>query len=135
VGIGASAGGLGPCRRFFTQMPAGSGMAFILIQHLDPTHKSEMASLLGRCTSMPVLEASDGVLVEPNHVYVIPPNKALGIRQGRLRLSEPAEKHGWRMPIDFFFGSLAAACQERGIGIVFSGTGSDGTVGLQTIKA
>jgi len=91
VGIGASAGGLDPCRRFFAQMPGESGLAFVLIQHLAPEHKSETESLLGRCTPMPVVEASQGVRVEPNHVYVIPPNGALAIRHGRLRLSEPAE--------------------------------------------
>ncbi len=116
-------------------MPNGSGMAFILVQHLDPVHKSEIASLLGRCTKMTVLEASNGVQVEPNHVYVIPPNHALTIRKGKLRLSKPAEPHGKRMPIDVFFQSLAAECQERGIGVIFSGTGSDGTLGLRMIKA
>ncbi|MGD0540737.1 MAG: PAS domain S-box protein, partial [Tepidisphaeraceae bacterium] len=115
-------------------MAVDSGMAFVLIQHLDPVHKSETASLLGHCTSMAVLEALDGLRIEANHVYVIPPNRALAIRKGRLRVSEPAEIHGRRMPIDFFFRSLAADYQERGIGVVFSGTGSDGTLGLQAIK-
>ncbi len=135
VGIGASAGGLDPCRRFFSAMPTGSGIAFVVIQHLDPVHKSEMAPLLGRTTRMPVVEASDGMKVEANHVYVIPPNKSLAIRDGRLRLSKPVETRGSRMGIDFFFRSLAVECKERAIGIVFSGTGSDGTHGIQLIRA
>jgi two-component system, chemotaxis family, CheB/CheR fusion protein len=135
VGIGASAGGLDPCRRFFSAMPADSGIAFVVIQHLDPVHKSEMAPLLGRTTRMPVVEASDGLRVEGNHVYVIPPNKSLAIRRGHLRLSEPAETRGQRMAIDFFFRSLAVECKERAIGIVLSGTGSDGTHGIQMIRA
>jgi two-component system, chemotaxis family, CheB/CheR fusion protein len=134
VGIGASAGGLDPCRRFFTEMPPDSGMAFVVIQHLDPVHKSETVSLLAHCTKMEVLESSDRARVEPNHVYVIPPNRALAIRAGRLRLTEPIEAHGRRLPIDFFFRSLASECQERAIGMIFSGTGSDGTAGLQAIK-
>jgi two-component system CheB/CheR fusion protein len=134
VGIGASAGGLDPCRRFFTDMPADSGVAFVVVQHLDPNHKSKMALLLGRCTRMPVVEASDRLRVEPNRVYVIPPNRSLAISHGRLRLTEPAEKRGSRMAIDFFFRSLATAFKERGIGIVLSGTGTDGTLGLQAIK-
>jgi two-component system, chemotaxis family, CheB/CheR fusion protein len=134
VGIGASAGGLDPCRRFFTEMPADSGLAFLVIQHLAPDHKSEMALLLGRCTQMPVTEAVDRVRVEPNHVYVIPPNRALAILNGRLRLTQPKEKRGSRMAIDFCFRSLAADCRERAIGIVLSGTLSDGTLGLAAIK-
>ena len=134
VCIGASAGGLDPCRRFFAEMPTDAGLAFVVVQHLDPVHKSELASLLGRCTRMPVVEALDRAWVEPNHVYIIPPNCALAIHKGRLRVTAPVEKHGARMAIDFFFRSLATECQERGIGIVLSGTGSDGTLGLQAIK-
>jgi two-component system CheB/CheR fusion protein len=134
VGIGASAGGLDPCRRFFTDMPIDTGLAFVVVQHLDPDHKSEMALLLGRCTQMPVVEALDRARVEPNHVYVIPPNRALALSKGRLRVTEPAERRGARMAVDFFFQSLARECKERGIGIIFSGTGSDGTVGIQAIR-
>jgi two-component system CheB/CheR fusion protein len=134
VGIGASAGGLDPCRRFFTKMPPDSGMAFVVVQHLDPDHKSEMASLLGRCTQMEVVEAAERIQVKPNHVYVIPPNRALAIRNGRLRLTEAAQSPGARMSIDFFLRSLALDCEERAIGIIFSGTGSDGTLGLRAIK-
>jgi two-component system CheB/CheR fusion protein len=135
VGIGASAGGLAAYRAFFEKMPPESGMAFVVVQHLDPVHKSEIAELLGRCTEMPVVAASNAMAVEADHVYVIPPNKALSIGHGRLWLSVPAEARGRRLPIDFFFQSLAAEYQERGIGIVLSGTGSDGTLGLGAIKA
>jgi two-component system CheB/CheR fusion protein len=134
VGIGASAGGLDPCRRFFTEMPSDAGLAFLVIQHLDPNHKSDMALLLSRCTRMPVTEAVGRVRVEPNHVYVIPPNRALAIINGRLSLTPPKEKRGSRMAIDFCFRSLAADCRERAIGIVLSGTGSDGTLGLGAIR-
>jgi len=115
-------------------MPADSGMAFVLIQHLDPEHKSEMAGLLARQTSMRVVEASHGQEIEANCVYVIPPNQALAIRKGRLHLSVPTEARGRRLLIDFFFRSLAAEYVECSIGIVFSGTGSDGTLGLREIQ-
>ena len=91
VGIGASAGGLAAYRAFFEKMPPESGMAFVVVQHLDPVHKSEIAELLGRCTEMPVVAASNAMAVEADHVYVIPPNKALSIGHGRLWLSVPAE--------------------------------------------
>jgi len=134
VGLGASAGGLAAYRAFLEKMPPDSGLAFVAIQHLDPEHKSETASLLGRCTRMPVVVASNGLRIEPNHVYVIPPNAALAVRQGRLWLSAPTESRGRRLPIDFFFRSLAEEYQQRAIGIVLSGTGSDGTLGLAAIK-
>ncbi|MGA2500957.1 MAG: chemotaxis protein CheB [Tepidisphaeraceae bacterium] len=135
VCLGASAGGLAACRLFFDKMPSDSGMAFVVVQHLDPVHKSEMASLLGRCTRMPVVEASKGLAVEPNHVYVIPPNTALAISQGRLWLSTPTEIRGRQLPINFFLRSLAEEYQHRAIGIVLSGTGGDGTLGLAAVKA
>ncbi|HXJ83012.1 MAG TPA: chemotaxis protein CheB, partial [Candidatus Methylomirabilis sp.] len=132
--MGASAGGLDAFTRFFQAMPPDSGMAFVLIQHLDPTHESMTAELLGKHTRMPVREVAGDVPVQADHVYVIPPNKYLSIGKGVLRLSPPVERRAMRMPIDFFFRSLAEDQQERAIGIVLSGTGSDGTLGLKEIK-
>ena len=134
VGIGASAGGLDAFERFFTAMPADSGMAFVLVQHLDPTHQSLTAQLLGRRTAMPVIEAEDRMPVEANHVYIIPPNTSLTISGSVLRLSEPVLQRGLRMPIDHFLRSLAEARQEKAIGIILSGTGTDGTLGVRAIK-
>jgi two-component system CheB/CheR fusion protein len=134
VGIGASAGGLEAFKRFFNSMPSDSGIAFVLIPHLDPKHESLMVQLVARQTAMPVVEAGDGQLVEPDHVYIIPPNKFLGISEGRLRLSAPPDPRGRRTAIDTFFQSLADDQQERAIGIVLSGTGSHGTPGIKEIK-
>ncbi|HEV3418293.1 MAG TPA: chemotaxis protein CheB, partial [Pirellulales bacterium] len=135
VGIGASAGGLDAFKRLFNAMPADTGMAFVLIQHLDPNHPSLTAELLSKQTTMPVVQATDGMRVLPNHVCVIPPNKYLAISGGTLRLSEPLERRGLRLPIDFFFRSLADDQRERAIGIILTGTGSDGSLGLREIKA
>ena len=135
VGIGASAGGLQAASRFLDAMPADSGCAFVIILHLDPTRESALAHLLGGHTAMPVVEAADGMVAEPNRVHAIVPDRALTIRDGALRLSVPAEARGHRHPIDVFFETLAEDCQERAIGIVLSGTGNDGTHGLREIKA
>ena len=135
VGIGASAGGLDACKGFFNAVPAESGMAFVLIQHLDPTRESLTAELVGAYTRMRVVQAADGMRVEANRVYVIPPNAYLSIRQQTLRLSAPTAPRNLRMAVDFFLSSLAADQQERAIGIILSGTGSDGTLGLKEIKA
>lgn len=135
VGIGASAGGLDAFKRFFSAMPAKSGMAFVLIQHLDPTHQSLTGELLARHTEMPVVEATDEQQIEPDHVYVIPPNRYLAMSGDKIRLSEPLERRGMRVPVDFFFRSLAEDRHERAIGILLSGTGSDGTNGVREIKA
>ena len=134
VGIGASAGGLGAFEKFFTAMPADSGMAFVLIQHLDPTHESMTAHLLSRYTSMKVIEAGDQMPVEANTVYIIPPNAYLSVRDRRLYLSEPKLQRGMRLPIDHFLRSLAESQQERAIAIILSGTGSDGTLGVRAVK-
>jgi two-component system CheB/CheR fusion protein len=134
VGIGASAGGLEAFERFFTAMPADGGMAFVLVQHLDPTHQSLTAQLLARRTAMPVVEVEDRMPVEANHVYIIPPNKSLTIRGSMLHLSEPVLQRGMRMPIDHFLRSLADARHEKAIGIILSGTGTDGTLGVKAIK-
>jgi two-component system CheB/CheR fusion protein len=137
VGIGASAGGLGAFEAFFSGIPRNvdPGVAFVIIQHLDPKYKSILTSLIGRYTNMQVYEIEEGMEVKPNFVYVIPPNRDLLYSEGLLHLLEPAEPHGHRMPIDFFFRSLAEEKKERAIGIVLSGTGSDGTLGIRAIKA
>ena len=134
VGMGASAGGLEAFTRFFRTMPPDSGMAFVVIQHLDPTHESLTAELLGKHTKMPVRQVAGDTAVERDHVYVIPPNRDLGIGQGVLRLTPPPARRATRMPIDFFFRTLADDQQDRAIGIVLSGSGTDGTLGLKEIK-
>lgn len=134
VGIGASAGGLEALEHFFLNMPADCGMAFVIIQHLDPNHTGIMPELLQRITPMKVVEASDQLKVKPNFVYVIPPNKSLSILNGALHLFELAEPRGLRLPIDIFFRSLANDRQEKSIGIILSGMGSDGSLGLKAIK-
>src|SRR5436305_4389405 len=134
VGLGASAGGLAAARRLLTGLPPSSGMAFILIQHLDPTHPSMMVDLLTGHTPMPVQQAADGMPLERDHLYLIPPGTYLSIRGGALRLSEPQERHGARLPFDFFVRSLAEEFGERAVCVVLSGTGSDGSLGLKAVK-
>jgi two-component system, chemotaxis family, CheB/CheR fusion protein len=134
VGIGASAGGLDAFEKFFTNMPSDTGMAFVLVQHLDPTHKSILSQLITRYTRMKVLEVEDGILVEPNSVFVIPPNRYMGILNGKLHLLEPTSLPGHRTPIDYFFRTLAEDQKENAICIVLSGTGTEGTLGLRAIK-
>ena len=136
VGIGASAGGLAAFEAFFSGMPEDidPGMAFVLVQHLAPDHKSLLTELIGHCTRMPVFEVEDGMVVQANCVYIIPPNCNMALLQGALHLFDPVAPRGQRLPIDFFFQSLAADRQEQAIGIVLSGTGSDGTLGLRAIK-
>ncbi|MGO9173165.1 MAG: chemotaxis protein CheB [Rhodomicrobium sp.] len=134
VGIGASAGGLDAFKALLAALPPDPGMAFVLIQHLDPLHDSLMAGLLSSHTTMPVTPAAEGVAVEPNHVYLIPPGVSLAVAQGKLHLSEPTERHGARMAFDFFLRSLAEDCGERAICVVLSGTGTDGSEGLKAVK-
>ena len=134
VGLGASAGGLDAFRRLLAVLPAGTGMAFILIQHLDPTHASMMVDLLAGHTPLTVQQAADGMPIEPEHVYLIPPGAYLSIRAGALRLSQPRERHGARLPFDFFLRSLADELGERAICVILSGTGSDGSLGLKAVK-
>jgi two-component system CheB/CheR fusion protein len=134
VGIGASAGGFEAFSEFLKFLPADTGMAFVLVQHLDPKHKSQLTELLGRGASVPVVEAKDNVEVAPNHVYVIPANARITISDGRLRVSPRKENELPPMPVDAFFRSLAAEQQDRAIGIVLSGTGTDGTLGIEAIK-
>jgi two-component system CheB/CheR fusion protein len=136
VGIGASAGGLAAFEAFFSAMPADvdPGMAFVLVQHLAPDHKSILTDLIKRYTRMQVYEVEDGMEVRPNCTYIIPPNRDMAFLHGRLYLSEPQIFRGLRLPIDFFFRSLAQDQRERAICIVLSGTGSDGTQGLRAVK-
>ena len=136
VGIGASAGGLAAFEAFFSVIPDDiePSMAFVLVQHLDPNHKSILTDLIRRYTRMPVYEVKDGMVVQPNCVYVIPPNRDMILEYGTLQLQEPAEPHGHSLPIDLLFRSLALSKQELAIGIVLSGTGSDGTLGVRAIK-
>lgn len=136
VGIGASAGGLAAFEAFFTGMPADvdPNMAFVLVQHLAPDHKSMLTDLIQRYTRMEVFEVKDGMRVRPNRAYIIPPNKDMAFLNGTLQLLEPTAPRGQRLPIDFLFRSLAQDQRERAIGIVLSGTGSDGTLGVRDIK-
>jgi chemotaxis methyl-accepting protein methylase len=134
VGIGASAGGLEALERFFAGVPPDSGLAFVVVQHLDPDRKAVMAELLRRSAPIPVTEVQDGERVEPNHAYVIPPNKDLSMLRHVLHLFEPVTAHARRLPIDFFFRALAEDQRERSIGVVLSGMGTDGTLGVRAIK-
>ncbi len=136
VGIGASAGGLAALEVFFSSMPVDidPGMAFVLVQHLAPDHKSILTEIIQRYTRMQVFEVEDGMVVQPNCTYIIPPNRDMAFLNGTLQLLEPSEPRGQRLPIDFFFRSLASDRHERAICVVLSGTGSDGTLGLRAIK-
>jgi len=134
VALGASAGALDTFRKFLDALPANNGMAFVLIQHLDPKHESLMVDLLTGNTPMKVLQAVDGMQLERDHAYLIPPGAYLAIKDGNLRLSKPLERHGVRMPLDFFLRSLAEECGERAICAILSGTGTDGSLGLKAVK-
>ncbi len=134
VGIGASAGGLEALEQFIQNVPPDSGIACVIVQHLDPTHKGILPELLQRHTTMRVLQVRDRTRVRPNRVYVIPPNKAMSLLHGLLYLFEPSEPRGQRLPIDFFLRSLAQDRRERGVGVILSGMGADGTLGLRAIK-
>jgi chemotaxis methyl-accepting protein methylase/PAS domain-containing protein len=134
VGIGASAGGFEALEQFMAHVPENSGMAFVIVQHLDPTRKGLMPELLQRGTTMKVTQVKDRTRVQPNRVYVIPPNKNMSILHGVLHLFEPCAKRGQRLPIDFFLSSLALDRQREAIGVILSGMGSDGTPGLGEIR-
>ncbi len=136
VGIGASAGGLAAFEAFFSGMPTdvAPGMAFVLVQHLAPDHKSILTGLIRRYTRMQVFEVTDGMEVSPNCAYIIPPGRDMAFLNGALQLFEPSAPRGQRLPIDYFFRSLAQDQHERAICIVLSGTGSDGTLGVRAIK-
>jgi len=134
VCIGASAGGLEALEQFLSNIPQNSGMAYIVIQHLDPTQKGMLPELLQRVSKMEVFQATDRMAVRSNRVYVIPPNKSMSILKGVLHLFEPVETRGLRLPIDFFLRSLADDCKELGVAVILSGMGSDGSAGIRAIK-
>jgi two-component system, chemotaxis family, CheB/CheR fusion protein len=135
VGIGASAGGLDAFKKLIKAIPEDSGMAFVLVQHLDPKHESMLPELLQKVTNIPVLEISDDIKVQPNHIYIIPSNKMMIANDGVLQLSpRTAKKNERNLPVDLFFTSLAEVHQSHSIGVVLSGTASDGTKGLKAIK-
>jgi two-component system, chemotaxis family, CheB/CheR fusion protein len=134
VGIGASAGGLEALELFLGNVPENTGMAYIVVQHLDPTRKGMLPELLQRVSKIQVFQVIDVMTVKPNCVYVIPPNKSMSILKGVLYLFDPIEIRGLRLPIDFFFRSLAVDQQDRSVGVILSGMGSDGSIGLHAIK-
>lgn len=135
VGIGASAGGLDALKDFFRAMPRDTGMAFVVIQHLDPHQVSHLPSVLAKYTKMTVVHAKDRVVVEANSIYTIPPNKFLSIRNNKLQLSETFKSNSVRLPIDFFFHSLAQEHHEKAIAVLLSGGGSDGSIGIRDIRS
>jgi len=134
IGIGASAGGLEACRKVLGALPVNAGMAFVLVQHLDPTHKSMMVDLLGEHSSVNVRQAEDGMLIEREYLYVIPPGASLSVRNGTLHLSKPLARHGARLPFDFLLRSMAEEYGARAICVILSGMGADGSVGLKAIR-
>jgi two-component system, chemotaxis family, CheB/CheR fusion protein len=134
VAVGASAGGLDACKKFLAALPADSGMAFILVQHLDPTHQSMMVELLAAHATVKVQQATEGMRVEPNSAYTIPPGVYLSMRDGALSVSTPSERHGARLPFDFLLRSLADEVGERAVCVVLSGMGADGSLGAKAIK-
>jgi len=135
VAIGASAGGLDALSDFFGAAPEKTGMAFVVVQHLDPTHPSALHELLKRNTRMSVLETINNVKIEPDHVYIIPPTKKMFIANGFLQLQEQDRRPGELHTIDLFFKSMAEQLRDRAICVILSGTGSDGTAGAKAIKA
>ncbi len=134
VGIGASAGGLAAFTQLLAHLPADTGMAFVLVQHLDPRHVSILAELLSNHTQMPVIQVEQGMMAEPDHIYVIPPNTEMSISQRVLTLTARSEDRHGCMPIDFFLCTLAEDQRSNAIGVILSGTASDGTLGLKAIK-
>ncbi|WP_440949786.1 chemotaxis protein CheB [Methanosphaerula subterraneus] len=134
IGIGASAGGLEALEQFLKGVPQESGMAFVVVQHLDPTQPGMLPELLQRATPMPVIQVTETVAIQPDSVYVIPPGHDLSLLHRSLHLLEPHAPRGLRLPIDFFFRSLADDLQDKSIGVILSGMGSDGTIGLRAIK-
>jgi len=135
VGVGASAGGLDAFSQLLSALADDIGMAIVLVQHLDPKHESKLGDLLGKVTHLPVIEATQGLVVRPNHVYLIPPNATMTIAQGALQLVPRGESRSPHLAIDHFFKSLAEDRQAGAIGVIMSGTGSDGTLGAEQIKA
>jgi two-component system, chemotaxis family, CheB/CheR fusion protein len=134
VGIGASAGGLEAFKELLTSLPEKAGMAYVLVPHLDPAHHSVLAEILSRCTKIPIAEVLEGMRAEKDHIYVIPPNKALGIAGGKFTLFEREASHSPHLPIDYFLTALADDRGDQAVGIILSGTASDGTQGCIAIK-
>src|SRR5579863_2199231 len=135
VGVGASAGGLEAFTQLLKALPTDTGMAFVFVQHLEASHESMLTKLLSSATKMPIAEVTQGTRAQPNHVYVIPPNADIQISGGMLQLTLRRAPKGHHLPIDHFFRSLAEDKGSGAIGVVLSGTASDGTLGLQAIKA
>jgi len=135
VAIGASAGGLDAFTEILRALPPDTGMAFVVIQHLDPTHASMLTEILSRSTTMSVTEVTNQMVVQPNHVYVIPPGVTMGITRGKLQLTPRTDTRGQHRPIDHFLRALAEDQGHRGIGVILSGSATDGTLGLEAIKA
>src|SRR5512142_1490007 len=135
VAIGASAGGLDAYSELFRALPTDTGMAFVLVQHLDPQHHSMLSGILSKTTKMPVEEVKPDAEVRPNRVYVIPPNAFMAIAKGRFVLTPRESQRGLHLSVDFFMRSLAEDRQSGAIGVILSGTGSDGALGVEAIKA
>src|SRR5262249_46749689 len=135
VGVGASAGGLEAFTQLLKALPVDPDMAFVLVPHLDPTHESAMTELLSRATQMRVFQVHDGIRLKVNQVYVIPPDKDMTIADGQLHLVKRERPAGLHMPIDTFFRSLASELRSNAIGVILSGTASDGTLGVAAIKS
>jgi chemotaxis response regulator CheB len=134
IGVGASAGGLEALERFFGAVPPDTPFAFIVVQHLSPDHKSLMADILGKRTRLPVAEAHDGQRILPSHVYLVPPRSNLYVEDEHIRFRERAAAHTLNLPVDILFRSLAEQYGDLAVGIVLSGTGSDGRIGIEAIK-
>ncbi|TDQ11815.1 CheR family methyltransferase [Pedobacter metabolipauper] len=134
IAMGGSAGSFGAFEKFFLHMPANSGFAFVIIMHLDPTHNMDVSGLLQSSTSMPIIEAKDGMVIAPDHVYVIPPNRDMGIHNGKLLLFNASRAKGAHMSIDYFLQSLAEDQWNYAVGIIFSGMGADGETGVRMVK-
>ena len=134
VAIGASSGGLEACTKLLDALPAQTAMAFVLVQHLDPTHPSMLVELLAEHTDLAVLQAEDAMTILPEHLYVIPPGAYLSVKDGALHLSKPNAPRGARLPFDFLLHSLAAEYGPRAVCVVLSGNGADGTIGLRAVK-
>src|SRR5437763_4327415 len=135
VGLGASAGGIGPLQQFFTDMDPQSGLAFVVVMHLSPEYESQLANVIQQKTTMPVTQVTEPVRVRPNHVYVIPPNHQLTFEDSTLHLVPPQQPLGRRVTIDLFFRTLAQAYGQRAVCIILSGTDSDGVIGLKHVRA
>ena len=134
VGLGGSAGGIAALQEFFAVMPVDSGLAFVVILHLSPHHESTLAEMFQRSTAMPVVAATDGVAVEPNSVYLIPPGKFLASVDGHLSLTDAQEPRGRRVAVDYFFRTLAETHGAQSLAVVLSGAGGDGALGLKRVK-